>query len=457
MASFPVSPSPAGSLAFAVSLNEPPGAAFGNAKDGLASGTLPPIHPASKAADVLARPDLAWPVLTRCPFPEAITAGSSERAGTFALLATEGLTAIKEQLTLLARPLAASQKDKQVPLERGAVPERSAVPQDWQRASLARQLSQWRVFETFRLLHVRGWCPALLFRLTTKTDLLVLCDPAADSSALGYGQRQKRVLTKGGIGDRFSWAAARQMVAAMGLLGAQVLSDDGAHAGAAEEALEEALAANDDNAPEDVKAGGVSAVGASSEETGAAKVTLAAPSAEEGRRAGARPEGMEEPFGEKEPAGEALPPLQLDRVWAALPTYTKKQLGAVYERFGVGLWSQFSDRFYASMRKPEMLAFVRRTLRHHACLEAAQQLTDRQLEALHDWMQLNLTGRYQRDDDLRIAARLFSDFQAAAALSAGGHGLLPESWKRYRDAELRRIAAFCYHRFYEAPPSSDAT
>ena len=159
--------------------------------------------------------------------------------------------------------------------------------------------------------------------------------------------------------------------------------------------------------------------------------------------------GSSEPPVDGDGPSASLPPLLLDRVWSALPTYTKKQLEAVYEQFGVGLWSQFGDRFYSSMRKPEMLTFVQRVVRHHACLDAAQRLTDRQLDALHDWMRSNLTERYQRDDDLRIAARLFRDFQAAATLSAGGHGLSPGAWNRYRDGDLRRIAAFCYHRFYE--------
>jgi len=129
---------------------------------------------------------------------------------------------------------------------------------------------------------------------------------------------------------------------------------------------------------------------------------------------------------------------------------TRRHIEAVYERFGVGLWSQFGDRFYSSMRKPEMLTFVQRVVRHHACLDAAERLTECQLDVLHDWMRLNLSERYQRDGDLRIAARLFGDFQAAAALSRDGHGLSPEAWNRYRNGELRRIAAFCYHRFYEA-------
>jgi hypothetical protein len=176
---------------------------------------------------------------------------------------------------------------------------------------------------------------------------------------------------------------------------------------------------------------------------------------------GGAADGSSEPLVDGSNPSTPLPPLLPDRVWSALPTYTKAQLEAVYERFGVGLWSQFGDRFYSSMRKPEMLTFVQRVVRHHACLDAAERLTECQLDVLHDWMWLNLgrtpaqSERYQRDDDrsnpdLRIAARLFGDFQAAAALSRDGHGLSPEAWNRYRNGELRRIAAFCYHRFYEA-------
>jgi hypothetical protein len=65
-------------------------------------------------------------------------------------------------------------------------------------------------------------------------------------------------------------------------------------------------------------------------------------------------------------------------------------------------------------------------------------------------MRTNLTEPYQPGDDLHIAARLFGDFQAMAALSADGHGLSTSARDRYRDGELRRIAAFCYHHFYEA-------
>jgi hypothetical protein len=110
-----------------------------------------------------------------------------------------------------------------------------------------------------------------------------------------------------------------------------------------------------------------------------------------------------------------------------------------------GLWTQFADRFYSSFKKAEMLAYVQRLVRFHANLEAALHLTDPQLDAFFDWMRSHLTDRYQRDDDLRIAARLFQDLMAMADLDL----LSPDAWNQYREAELRRIGAFCYHRFYE--------
>ena len=301
--------------------------------------------------------------------------------------------------------------------------DRDEAPEAWELSALAGAVREWRVFAAFHRLHEEHGCPALLFRLATKTDLLVLCDPVADSSAVGYGERQKHVLARRGIADRFSWVAARRMAAAMGLLEAVVPDPKGVKQQKRAE-----------------RAPGVDVANGGALEA-AESVPVEEPPSE-----GTSPERA---------SSEALPALRLNRVWSALPTYTKKQLGAVYERFGVGLWSQFGDRFYSSMRKPEMLTFVQRVVRHHACLDAAGRLTDCQLDALHDWMRFNLTERYQRDNDLRIAARLFGDLQAAAALSRNGHGLSPEAWNRYRQAEIRRIAAFCYHRFYEAASSPE--
>ena len=237
------------------------------------------------------------------------------------------------------------------------------------------------------------------------------------------------------------------MVATMGLLEAEAVMPDRGKV-EQEESAESALA---------VDVAGDGALGAAEAAVVVATdVRVEEASTEELNAAESVPE--EEPSREVTPpecGSDELPPLRLNRVWSALPTYTKKQLDAVHERFGVGLWSQFGERFYSSMRKAEMLEFVQRVVRHHACLDAAQHLTDCQLDELHDWMRFNLTERYQRDEDLRIAARLFGDFLAGAALSRDGHGLSPEAWNRYRKAEIRRIAAFCYHRFYEAASSAE--
>lgn len=158
-----------------------------------------------------------------------------------------------------------------------------------------------------------------------------------------------------------------------------------------------------------------------------------------------------------------LPPLRLATVWEALPRMRKSDLQAVVEEYGVGLWIQFGQtvpghRLHSSMKKAEMLQHARRVVRHHAALDAAHCLEEGEVEALYDWMRSRLSapertgenaGRTERDPDLWIAARLFWDFLAGAALSADGRGLSPEPWNRYREAELRRIGALCYPHFYE--------
>ena len=333
-------------------------------------------------------------VLPKHPFPEAVTSRNWETHAHLCEWAEALETKIRKDLGRLAS---------------------TNEPEGWEEAALRQALYEWRVYETFRHLHEKGWCPGLLFQLKTKTDLLTLCDSAADSSPGGFDERKRKVLAKRGIDHRLKWRKARRMVKRIGLL--EETSEEEA---AAEEADWASPASALSKAPDEL-----------SEEVADAEA-------------------------EPSPAlDDPLPPLLLDRVWSALPTYTKKQLEAVCERFGVGLWNQFGDRFYASMRKPEMRAYTERVVRHHACLDAAHRLTDRQLDALHDWMQANLTEQHQpgddrSDPDLRIAARLFGDFQAMAALSADGHGLSPVARDRYRDGELRRIAAFCYHHFYEA-------
>jgi len=295
---------------------------------------------------------------------------------------------------------------------------------------LRRLARDWRVFETFRQLHEAHRCPGALFQLYTKTDIVTLCDPQADSSPAGYGECQRRVLAKRGISHRHTWAEARQLVAEIGLL------DDGKTAGKADD---EAVAASGE--PK-IVASQHAGDGVVSPEH--AVVLIAPPARTE-----------PEPKNAAEVSTCDLPRVHLDAVWTLLPGFTKAKLETVVTRFGIGLWAQFGDRFYASMRKAEMLDHTRRVVRHHACLDAAQRLTEPQVEALYEWMRDHLSrdaaqsGRRQLDDDLRIAARLFGDLQAGASLSASGSGLSPEAWNRYRDAEVRRIAAFCYHRFYE--------
>ena len=291
-------------------------------------------------------------------------------------------------------------------------------------ARLRRLARAWRVFEAFRQLHESARCPNVLFRLRTKADLLTLCDRESDSSAAGYGEHQRRVLSKRGISHRHTWAEARRVVAEVGLLDDSLprLSGD----------------------PSGETTATTSGDGLATAEEAVALAVSTAPDNGATNLPDARPEV---------PTGEArdcdLPQIRLDAVWTLLPGLTKAKLAAVVERFGVGLWAQFGDRFTSSMRKAEMLDHARRVVRHHACLDAAQRLTERQVNSLHDWMRGKIIEPYQKDSDLRIAARLFNDFQESAALSAAGSGLSPDAWNTFRDADLRRIAAFCYHRFYE--------
>lgn len=392
------------------------------------------VHPTDEAVHLLNESTL----LTN-PFPEAVTGRNS----TFLARVTEWAEAARQGVMCDVERL------------RGKPP--GEEPEAWELAALRRAVGEWRIFETFRRLHEERWCPGLLFRLHTKTDLLILCDPDADSSKAGFGKRQRR-LAKRGIAGRLEWVEARRLVAALGLLGdaeAVPSVEDGSPEKAEQGKSREVAPASDvagDGAAGAAEAAAVAAAPVERVADDEAPAVEAAPETETEIRAG-RPEPGRD---------EVLPPLHLNRVWSALPTYTKAQLEAVYERFGIGLWSQFGDRFYSSMRKAEMLTYAKRVVRHHACLDAAERLSERQLDALHDWMRMSLAGQYQRDGDrsdpdLRIAARLFADFQAGAALSRDGHGLSPEAWNRYRDGELRRIAAFCYHRFYEAETAAAHT
>ncbi len=150
---------------------------------------------------------LSTPVLPENPFPSAIAARNGnayEHFTTFAAKKRGDVEGALERLRLRA--------------EHADLAPAEGTPEDWELAALENAAREWRVFEAFRLLHERFWCPGLLFRLGTKTDLLVLCDRRASSAPDGFGERQRRVLAKRGIGDRRSWKAARRLVAAMGLV-----------------------------------------------------------------------------------------------------------------------------------------------------------------------------------------------------------------------------------------------
>ena len=345
------------------------------------------------------------PVLPGDPFPERVTGQNAATAERLAAWAAETREA--------AESLAGRLREK---------PDDARIP-DRTRTRLRRLAREWRVFEAFRGLHEIHRCPGLFHRLRAKADFLTLCDRQADSTPAGYGERQRRVLSKRGISHRHIWAEARRIAAEIGLL------DDDPSADTVAPVSGDGLAAPP-------------AVGLSVAPASGADVAEVASEAPPGDTVAETPECD-------------LPDIRLDSVWALLPGLTKAKLAAVIDRFGVGLWAQFGDRFYSSMWKVEMLDHTRRVVRHHACLDAAQRLSERQVDDLHDWMRGALgrssahAERRQRDADLHIAARLFGDFQASAALSAAGSGLSPDAWNRYRDAELRRIAAFCYHRFYE--------
>ena len=344
------------------------------------------------------------PVLPDDPFPTRVTGRNAQTA--------ESLAAWADETREAAESLVERLREK---------PDDAHIP-DRTSTRLRRLAREWRVLKAFRQLHEAHRCPGIFHRLRLRADFIALCDRQADSTSAGYGERQRRVLSKRGISHRHIWAEARRLAAEIGLL------DDDPSADTAAPASGDGLA------------------------TPEAAVALSVPLASEDGAPEAAPEApLDAPSAEA--ANCDLPDVRLDSVWTLLPGLTKAKLAAVVERFGVGLWAQFGDRFYSSMRKAEMLDHTRRVVRHHACLDAAQRLTERQVEDLYDWMRGALgqshAERHQRDDDLRIATRLFGDFQASAALSAAGSGLSPDAWNPYRDAELRRIAAFCYHHFYE--------
>ena len=340
-------------------------------------------------AEVLARLDA--PVLPPGVFEDAITASRSDVHARLASWAT----AARESVDRRA----------------GELQSRDEPAQDWEVAALGTAVREWRVFEAFRRLHERARCPGLLFRLQTRRDFLTLCDRRADSSPAGYSERVRRVLAKRGIACRRSWTAARALVAEIGLVD------------------------------------GPDHVGVDVTLTGGASGGM--PPGEPEDRASENPSPEDEPDGIE---SDGLPVLRLAPVWAMLGGMTKAGLEAIVQEYGVGLWAQFGERFYSSLVKADMLQHARRVVRHHACLDAAERLDESEVEALYDWMRTSLASdvaKTQHDPDVRIAARLFRDFLGGAALSASGHGLSPSAWNRYREAELRRIGAFCYHAFYD--------
>ena len=362
----------------------------------------PPEQRAEAKRRLLADVALAFqtPVLPDDPFPTRVTGWNAATAERLAAWADE----TREAAESLVERLREKPDDARVP---GRAIKR-----------LRRLAREWRVLKAFRQLHETHRCPGIFHRLRLRADFIALCDREVDSAAAGYGERQRRVLSKRGISHRHAWAEARRLAAEIGLL------DDDPSADTAAPASGDGLA------------------------TPEAAVALSVTPASEEDAPEAAPEApLDTPSAEA--ANCDLPDVRLDSVWTLLPGLTKAKLAAVVDRFGVGLWAQFGDRFYSSMRKAEMLDHTRRVVRHHAYLDAAQRLTERQVDDLHDWMRGFIAERQQRDADLHIAARLFGDFQTSAALSAAGSGLSPDAWNRYRDAELRRIAAFCYHRFYE--------
>lgn len=362
--------------------------------------------PAGATADEIAAA-LSAPVLPPDPFAGRITARNTSTLERLTAWASEKRAAVEASVARLD----------------ARADERAADPASWERAALQSAVHEWRVFEAFRGLHERARCPGLLFRLRTKTDFLTLCDCPADSGPAGYGDRQRRVLSKRGIPCRRSWAAARSLVAEIGLLGDLVggLTPQAPPSG-------DGVAVPADRVDLAISPDGPQADGPAGED-----MDESAPDPED-------------------PADGALPVLYLAAVWEMLPRMRKADLEAVVRQYGVGLWAQFGERFYSSLIKADMLAHAQRVVRHHAALDAAHRLEEGEVEVLYDWMRDRLGGdaaRTERDPDLRIAARLFQDFLKGAALSADGRGLSPESWNRYREAELRRIGAFCYHRFHE--------
>ena len=235
------------------------------------------------------------PVLPDDPFPERVTGRSAQTAERLAAWTDE----TREAAESLAERLRETPDDARIP---GRAIKRLR--------GLARQ---WRIFEAFRQLHEAHRCPGRIHRLRTKADFIALCDRQVDSSAAGYGERQRRVLSKRGISHRHIWAEARRLVVEIGLL------DDDPSAEEVAPVSGDGLAAPD------------------------AAVVLSVASVAGDDAPVVTPEA---PLGDAaaETAGCDLPDIRLDAVWTLLPGLTKAKLATVVDRFGVGLWAQFGDR-----------------------------------------------------------------------------------------------------------------
>ncbi|HEV2123618.1 MAG TPA: hypothetical protein VGW38_12690 [Chloroflexota bacterium] len=91
-----------------------------------------------------------------------------------------------------------------------------------------------------------------------------------------------------------------------------------------------------------------------------------------------------------------------------------------------------------------MVDCVQRLLRFHAGLEAAQHLTLCHLNRFEHWAGRAFMDPGRQVPGLALAAELFEAFLAMACTAP----LSQTARNRYRDAELRRIAAFCYSVFH---------
>ncbi|MDT7858348.1 hypothetical protein RQM47_16990 [Rubrivirga sp. S365] len=134
------------------------------------------------------------------PFPERVTGRNAQTAERLAAWVGETREAVESLLEQL--------REK---------PDDARIS-DRTSTRLRRLAREWRVLKAFRQLHEAHRCPGIFHRLRTKADFLTLCDRDVDSSAAGYGEHQRRVLSKRGISHRHIWAEARRLAAEIGLL-----------------------------------------------------------------------------------------------------------------------------------------------------------------------------------------------------------------------------------------------